>query len=258
MNPQYSNYSSKKDPDFKTKRKMRDYLRRRDEFLFSFDQLSTEEEISDFSKINLDSISQNAGLTKPTFYRYFSSKDDFLIGFAAYAYRQLSRLILQELATKKLIEEQNKKNNDEIIDQIDDQRDLLSIVIAYHRFTSLHPGYVRILNEMGLRNTNSVITHKKIQGNQELTQSEIEYIQEWSNFRKIIQEVLADSTLKNIQTIFPQFSSQDISEIFLLVFNGIITEFKQRNKNLQEKGISEEQILNFIVGLIEEGLKKYI
>lgn len=234
-------------------RKKIDFLRRRMDFLYSFDMLSKKIPSKDITKINIVQIAQNAGLTKPTFYRYFQNKNDFLIGFAAYTYEKLTKMIQKQLSISKAENEKIK----ETPKSSKNDRTLLSLVLAYYQFTKNHPASVQILNEVGQKDTVSLLNSKYQENQMGLTQSEEEYLRAWKKFRDTIQKVFDEKNVEKILGSYPEFAINDISEIFLLVFNGIITEFTQKNRILQNKGIREEKIIEIIVNLISKGMESF-
>jgi AcrR family transcriptional regulator len=222
-------------------RKARDFIRRRTDFLISLDQIIGVKKLQDFSKINLDEISAQAGLTKPTFYRYFNSKDDFLVGFGAFAYKKITETISKQIDVQSM-----QENSSE----------LLVMVLTYYDIMKKHPGYIKILNNLGQQNTYLKIQVKSKSNPSEITQSEQDYINEWTRFRKLLEILPILTRTDSFFQKFPKFSTADIAEIFTLIFNGIITEFDQRNRILHERGIKNQEILTFIVKLLEIGMQK--
>ncbi|MCF2141830.1 MAG: TetR/AcrR family transcriptional regulator [Candidatus Lokiarchaeota archaeon] len=227
----------------KEKRKILDFKRRRRDILEALERLGERNQFNSFDKLNLEDIAAEAGLTKPTLYRYFSSKDDLLTGFAAYSYRKLTNFMKEQL---------------ELHYQDDVANRLNAVSIAYFHFASTNHGIFQILNLYGKQNRYLIIKQKLIQDKNSVSQSELEYFQAWEEFRNAIAQAFDENELAlseiSASILKQEISSNDFVEILALLINGIITELGNRNRVLQERGYTEENILNIIMFLIGKGL----
>ena len=238
-------------------RKEKDRLRRRNDILAAVERLGEEQDKYSFDKLNLDYIAAEAGLTKPTIYRYFNSKDDLMIGFAAYSFYKVADFIGNQLK----------------IHQHDDvSHRLQAISIAYYQFARNSPAVFKILNDLG-RENRYVILHAKLTKEKamrasgeilddvptELTDSEFAYLTAWENFRETLKQAFKEDEI-SLVGIIPSQSIQSIAlpdfiEVLSIVINGVITELSNRNKILPEHGILDEDVLAIIMQLLGKGLK---
>jgi len=237
------------------KRKWKDQQRRRTDILEAVERLGKSGSFESFDKLNLEEIASEAGLTKPTIYRYFFSKDDLLTGFAAYSYRKLNQFMSDQLKSHK---------NEDISSRLN------AISIAYFHFAQSNLGFFKILNIYGKQNRYLNILQKipqkyedfsDLQGLMDcgMSQSEIEYKIAWDEFRETLAQVFKEDELSmtKLKSIIGKkdIETKDFVEILALVINGVITEIGNRNRVLQNRGFSEEDILNIVMHLIGNGLQ---
>ncbi|UYP47132.1 hypothetical protein NEF87_003417 [Candidatus Lokiarchaeum ossiferum] len=223
-------------------RKERDRIRRRKDILDAVERLCDADGYVNFEKLNLDNIAKEAGLSKPTLYRYFESKDDLFLAFAAHSYRKFSALILESVQKDGSFSEKIK-----------------GLGMAYYHFSSQNPKYNEILDMLGEKGEYVRIINKtKINS---LTFSEEEYRTEWERNRKIVMDIVEEEFFKSSNAKEIASNNQItnlLSIMFPVMLSGTIYEFKHRNKVLKTKGVEEEAILEEMLDLICRGLlEKY-
>ncbi len=220
-------------------RKERDRLRRRMDVIEAVERLCDADGYVNFEKLNLDNIAKEAGLSKPTLYRYFESKEDLFLAFAAHIYRKFSTMILESINQEVSFSEKIK-----------------GIGNAYYRFSSQHPKYNEILDNLGQKGEYLRIVQKAKEAT--LTFSEDEYKLEWERNRKIVMDHINKELLNSNHPESDSQASTLLAEMFPVILSGTIYEFKHRNQVLRTKGIGEEAVLDEILDLICRGLiEKY-
>ncbi len=238
-------------------RKQKDKIRRRNDILTAVERLSEKKSDLSFDKLNLDEIAQEAGLTKPTIYRYFKNKDDLLIGFAAYGYYKVADFIDNQLKTHQKADISNR---------------LQAISISYYQFAKENPAILKILNDLGRENRYLILKSKQIKEESMKTSgenkksdpssiinSEEEYVEAWEYFRETIQQAFTEEEISlvgiSLSDTLQKISPTDFIEVISIVINGVITELSNRNKVLLEHGVSDEDVLAIIMQLLGKGLK---
>lgn len=223
-------------------RKERDRIRRRKDILDAVERLCDADGYVNFEKLNLDIIAKEAGLSKPTLYRYFESKEDLFLAFAAHSYRKFSSLISESI-------QQSGSFSDKI----------KGLGMAYYHFSSQNPKYNEILDILGEKGEYIRILTKASESS--LTFSEEEYRIEWERNRKIVMDIVEEEFFKS-----PNMKDLDsnneitklLSVMFPVMLSGTIYEFKHKNKVLKTIGIEEEAILEEMLDLLCRGLlEKY-
>ncbi|MHA1521616.1 MAG: TetR/AcrR family transcriptional regulator [Promethearchaeota archaeon] len=238
-------------------REQKDKQRRRNDILTAVERLSDKKGGNSFDKMNMDEIAQEAGLTKPTIYRYFNSKDDLRIGFAAYGYKKISEFMAIVLKTNQ---------------KADVSKRLQAISISYYQFARDHAAILKILNDLGRENCYMVLKPilqkeeaMKASGEMEkdapsiISPSETAYIDAWENFRQTIKQAFMEDEMSlMVKKMFEsnlKISPSDFIEVLSIIINGVITELSNRNKILLEHGVSDEDVLAIIMQLLGKGLK---
>lgn len=249
--------------DPKAKRKKQDIIRRRNDILSAVERLGEKEDFISFDKLNLDEIALEAGLTKPTLYRYFKSKEDLMIGFAAYSYRKVSDFMGIQLEINKSTTVPKR---------------LEAISKAYYHFAIEHPAILKILNDLGRENQYLILKEKisnesstnsskyivqqrkskkiskKPSPKKPLSLSQKDYIHEYEGFRNTLLNALSKDEFPSKILPDSEIELRDFVEILAIIINGVITELQNRNKVLQERGLTDEKVLSIIMALLGKGI----
>ena len=187
-----------------------------------------------YSESTLDEIALNSGNTKATIYNYFASKEDLLAAVMPRTYEKFITIFRKESQST------DKKSGLRILSE------------SYITFDRIYPGHSELLNsgEVLLLSKN---VYSKFERNEELTESENEYKQSEDEIGKLFVEII-------YQFIRPTKREED----FPLKMGRVIYYFTFtireaiRRRYLLQNDKENDEILEIILSILEEGIKSYL
>jgi TetR/AcrR family transcriptional regulator len=184
-----------------------------------------------YDNTSMDEIAHKSEFSKGTLYNYFKSKEDLYLAIATKAYE-----ILVELTNQFT---QNEKPGMNQIKQIG---------YAYYEFTKIYPNYANIFHDVAIK-----IPDIESKPKREQSQFEKEYLSMSHVYRDTFLSIL-ENALK-VGALRTDKSPFLIGFVLSRLTNSIIEELMHSKHIVKAFKLEEDEIIDFVFEIIEEGLK---